>query len=100
MDKEIADRLDRIEKMVSDNNRMLSKMRKSQKNAAYWRIVYWLIIIGITIASLYFVVPYLSQLGASYGIGSSTTGSTASPSTLSSAEALLKQYETTQKTSQ
>ncbi len=100
MDQEVFDRLDRIEKLVSDNNRMLVKMRKAQKNAAYWRIVYWLVIIGLTVASFYFVMPYISQLGASYGIGTSTTPSTTSSSTLSSAEALLKQYEASQKTTQ
>lgn len=107
MDSELNDRLNRIEKMVNDNNRMLSKMRQAQKNAAYLRIVYWLIVLVLFIASFYFIQPYLSQLGSMFGIGSgSTTTSTsspqaaASPSTASELSNLLKQYQSSQKTTQ
>jgi preprotein translocase subunit SecY len=89
MDQELADRLNLIEKTVQDNNRMLQKMRKSQKNAAYMRIVYWLIIIILIIASMYFIVPYISNLGSSYGIGSGSSVSGAS-STLTN---LINQYQ-------
>jgi hypothetical protein len=81
MDQDIKDRLDRIEKLASDNNRILAKMRRAQKNAAYRTGIYWLI---------YFVMPYLTQLGASYGIGNGTSGSTLTN--------LLNQYEASQKT--
>jgi hypothetical protein len=90
MDQDIKDRLDRIEKLASDNNRILAKMRRAQKNAAYRTGIYWLIIIIIAIASFYFVMPYLTQLGASYGIGNGTSGSTLTN--------LLNQYEASQKT--
>lgn len=89
--------------MVSENNAMLSKMRRAQKNAAYLRVVYWLVIIGLTIVSIYFIMPYLSQLGAAYGIGNSDTApatSATSPSTANTLTNLLKQYEASQKTAQ
>jgi hypothetical protein len=103
MDSELEQRLANIEKMVSDNNRMLTKMRKAQKNAAYWRLVYWAILIILTIASFYFVMPYISQLGAAYGIGGGTstdTSATTSPSTTAQLLNLVKQYQAGQKTAQ
>jgi hypothetical protein len=85
MNEEINDRLIAIEKMVNDNNQLLVKMRRAQKNAAYVRMGYWAILIIATIASFYFVQPYISQLGAAYGLGSSTDSNTVNT--------LLKQYE-------
>ncbi|MEO5646151.1 MAG: hypothetical protein ABIO57_03595 [Candidatus Paceibacterota bacterium] len=100
MDTELNDRLDRIEKMVSDNNRMLTKMRKAQKNAVYWRIVYWLVIIGLTIASFYAIQPYISQFGAAYGIGGGSSADSSSTTETSTTQTLLnlvKQYQADQK---
>lgn len=96
MDQELNDRLNKIEKTVSDNNRMLTRMRRTQKNAAFMRIVYWVIIIGLFIASYYFVQPYISQFAATYGIGTnssapSSTGTTATDA--STVMNLIKQYE-------
>jgi len=91
MDQDISNRLDRIEKIVSDNNRMLAKMRKAQKNAAYMRVIYWLIFIVIAIASWYFIQPYLASLGNTY---SSITGGASTVSNL------VNQYDGSQKTTQ
>jgi hypothetical protein len=96
MDQEINDRLNRIEKMVSDNNRMLTRMRRAQKNAAFMRIVYWLVIIGLFVASYYLIQPYISQFAASYGIGSNSSAQS-NNSTITS---FIKQYQASQKTTQ
>jgi hypothetical protein len=94
MDPEINQRLDQIEKVVADNNAMLVKMRKAQKNAAY-------------VVSFYYIEPYLTQLGAAYGIGPGATATstttnpdgstTTSPTDTASVLSLLKQYEASQK---
>jgi hypothetical protein len=107
MDPEINQRLDQIEKLVADNNAMLVKMRKAQKNAAYVRAFYWVVIIGLTLASFYYIEPYLTQLGAAYGIGPGATATstttnpdgstTTSPTDTASVLSLLKQYEASQK---
>jgi hypothetical protein len=99
MDQELNERLIRIEKMMGDNNRMLSDMRKAQKRAGYLRILYWLVIIGLTIASFYFIQPYIGQFGAAYGLGGGSDTSE-SPSTLSTVSKLLEQYQDSQKTAQ
>ncbi len=73
MEQEVQARLDRMEKMISDNNVMLKKMRHSQKNAFYMRIAYWVVIIILGIVSISFITPYLTQLGAAYGVGTQQT---------------------------
>jgi len=74
MDQETKDRLDRIENMVSDNNRMLSKMRRAQKNAAFMRVVWGLIIIAACIWLYQFLKPYIAQAESAYSsINSSVT---------------------------
>ena len=74
MDQETNDRLTRIEKMVSDNNRMLSKMRRAQKNAAFMRVVWGIIVIGLIIWAYQFIKPYLAQIESAYSsINSSVT---------------------------
>ncbi|GEM_PF-628607 len=103
MDNELNERLNTIEKMLSDNNAMLIKLRKSQKNATRMRVVYWILVIILCVGSIYFVAPYLGQLGAIYGIGS--TNNPASPdsgtsSTNTTLTKLLNQYEASQKTTQ
>jgi hypothetical protein len=72
MEPELQARLDRMEKMISDNNAMLKRTRQAQKNAFYMRIAYWLLIIILGIVSLSFISPYLTQLGAAYGVGTTT----------------------------
>ncbi|MDB5255112.1 MAG: hypothetical protein JWL92_488 [Candidatus Nomurabacteria bacterium] len=103
MDNQLEQRLANIEKLVSDNNRMLIKMRGAQKRAAYVRALYWVVIIGLTIASFYFIQPYISQFGAAYGLGGGTstnTSDTSSPSTTQTLLNLVKQYQADQKTAQ
>ncbi len=46
-------------KLATENNKILWKMRRSQRIASFMRIVYWTLIIGIGIASFYFVQPYI-----------------------------------------
>ncbi len=99
MDQELDRRLANIEKMVSDNNRMLSKMRSAQKNALYWKLLYWTIIIGLTVASFYLIQPYIKQFGAAYGLGGDDTTSSTQSSTSQLLE-LVKQYQAGQKTTE
>ncbi len=78
---------------------MLSSMRAAQKRAGYLKLVYWLIIIILAIASFYAIKPYIAQFGAAYGLGSDS-GTTESPSTINTAMELLKQYQESKKAAQ
>ena len=48
--------------LTRENNKILRKMRRAQKIASYVRAFYWLVIIGVTVGSFYFLQPYVSQL--------------------------------------
>lgn len=45
-----------------ENNAILKKIRRVQKNSQIFRIVYWFIIIGISVGAFYFIQPYLESL--------------------------------------
>lgn len=93
MDQDLEQRLRNIEKMVSDNNRMLTKMRRAQRNAAFMRLLYWLVIIGLAIMAWYYIQPYLVSVTNEYntltGKGSTDTSGLMN---------LIDQYTGSQKT--
>lgn len=100
MDQDLERRLANIEKLVVENNAMLSKLRNAQKRAVFWRLVYWLIIIGLTVASFYLITPYIRQFGAAYGIGGGDGAGTITPSNTETLLNLVKQYQADQQASQ
>ena len=57
-----------------ENNRLLLKLYNIQRWAQVTRIIYWFIIIGITIGAFYFIKPFLSGILNVYGIDSSKFG--------------------------
>ena len=57
-----------------ENNRLLLKLYNIQRWAQVTRIIYWFIIIGITIGAFYFIKPFLSSILNVYGIDSSKFG--------------------------
>lgn len=74
MDPLLDARLTSIEQKLDETTKMLSSMRRAQKTASVMRWLYWLLIIGIGIASLYLIQPYIEQLGSAYGVTGDSTG--------------------------
>ncbi len=62
MDADLENHIENIEKLVVQNNRMLIRMRHAQRTAAAFRFLYWIIIIGLTIAAYYYVQPYITAV--------------------------------------
>ena len=62
MDPESKQLLEKTYSLVEENNKILHKMRHAQKVASFMRIVYWLLIIGISIGAFYFLQPYVNKL--------------------------------------
>ncbi|HTH93479.1 MAG TPA: hypothetical protein VL576_03310 [Candidatus Paceibacterota bacterium] len=91
MDPDLEARLDNIEKMVSDNNKMLTRMRQVQRRAAYVRILYWVIGIILAIAAWYYVQPYFESVTNEYNTltGKNTSGTTTPPGEIMN---LINQY--------
>jgi hypothetical protein len=47
--------------LAEENNDMLRSIRSSMRLARFMTIVYWLIIIGISLGAYYFAKPYLEK---------------------------------------
>ena len=62
MDSQDRELLQKTFQLAEENNAMLRKMRRSMRVANAMRIVYWLIIIGLSVGALYFIQPYIDQL--------------------------------------
>lgn len=54
--------LEEIHEVVLENNAILKKLRSISRLSTIWKIVYWTIIIGLTIWSYSLVQPYINQL--------------------------------------
>lgn len=67
MDPQLDQRLTAIEKKLDDMNAVISRMHRSARNARNRRILYWIIIIALTLFSFYSIKPYLEQLKDAYG---------------------------------
>lgn len=66
MDQQLDERLQNIEKKLEENHAILVRIRRVQRNASLFRLFYWLMIIGLTAGSFYFIQPYLQQISAVY----------------------------------
>ena len=80
--------LDEILKLTKQNNEMLHSMRRSQRWGSVMHAIYWLIIIGASVAAYYYSQPYIDKLMALYkqnqsvfsdlkNLGSQVSGSSA-----------------------
>jgi hypothetical protein len=59
-----------LEKSVSlaeDNNKILRSMRNSMRWGRIMTVVYWILIIGISVGAFYFLQPYIDQVVKTYG---------------------------------
>ena len=55
-------KLDRSLALAEENNAILRGMRRTQRITAIMHILYWVIIIGVSVGAFYFIQPYLSFL--------------------------------------
>jgi len=59
-------KLDELLKLEKENNEILRGVRKRQRWATFFHILYWLVIGGIAVASYHFLQPYLESLFKAY----------------------------------
>lgn len=57
---------DRLIALTEENNKLIKKMLRSARLGHVMRILYWLVLIGISIGAFYFIQPYLEQLISVY----------------------------------
>lgn len=72
MEPEMKQKIDELFELTKENNKILRKMRSSQKWASITRLFYWLVIIGISIGAYYYVEPYLKQVLSLYSQSKAT----------------------------
>lgn len=75
MDQSLDERLKAIEKKLEENHAILVRIRRVQRNGHLFRLIYWLVIIGLAFGAFYFIEPYLRQISQIYnGFQSSSQG--------------------------
>lgn len=66
MDNELKKLLEENLELSKENNDLLRSIRGSQKRAAMMRLVYWLLIVGMTFGAYYYIQPYIEQIMSVY----------------------------------
>ena len=54
-------------RMVEENSKLLCKMHRAALFGRIFHIMYWVIIIGLSVGAYYFVQPYVEQVQDVYG---------------------------------
>jgi hypothetical protein len=62
MDQEEKELLQTTYDLAKENNKMLHRIRRSQKVADLMRFLYWLVILSIGVGAFYFIQPYIEQI--------------------------------------
>ena len=72
--KEMRDDLDEIKEMMVENSKMIKRLHIAYRMSAAISIIKWVIIIGFTLGSFYYIQPYLENILKMYGSINSLTG--------------------------
>ena len=59
--------LERTYKLVEENNGMLRSIRRTNRFSVVLRIIYWVVIIGVSFGAFYLIQPYVNTLMSMYG---------------------------------
>ncbi len=62
MDTEEKQMLEETLALVKENNEMLKKVRGIQKWNLFFKIFYWILIVGVSVGTFYFLQPFVEQL--------------------------------------
>ncbi len=61
MDPESKKLLEETYSLEEENNKMLHSLRRSMLWSRIMSIIYWVLIIGISVGAFYFIQPYFDQ---------------------------------------
>jgi hypothetical protein len=54
--------LERTYKMTEENNEILKSIRRNARLSTAMRIIYWVVILGLSFGAYYFIQPYIETL--------------------------------------
>jgi len=72
--RDISERLRRIEDMTEANQNMIKRLHNAYRLSSLFSIIKWVIVIGVTLGSFYYLQPYLEGVLKMYGNLNSFTG--------------------------
>jgi len=58
--------LRKVMELSEDNNKMIKKMRRTMRFGFYFKLLYWILIIGAGIGAFYYSQPYIEKAGQAY----------------------------------
>lgn len=58
--------LQKTYELSEENNKILRSIRRSNRLSSFFRIIYWVLIIGISIGAYYYIQPYVDAMIKSY----------------------------------
>ncbi len=67
MEQQLLDRLKSLESKLDEISRTVTKIRRTQRNAQYVKVLYWVFLVLLGFGAFYFIEPYISQLKEVYG---------------------------------
>ncbi len=53
---------EQVQKLVTENNKILRGLRRSNRISTFFHVFYWVLIIAATVSSYYFIEPYVKLL--------------------------------------
>ena len=62
MDDEIESLLRQTKELVEENNKILKGIRRSNRISGFFRVIYWVVIIALTIGAVAYIQPYLDSM--------------------------------------
>ncbi len=62
------EKLDEMYEIVQENNELLSSLLRREKIAIFFKVVYWVIILGGIFGAYYYAQPYLQTVTNNVGI--------------------------------
>ncbi len=60
--------LERVYKMTEENNQILHSIRRTARLGVIMRVLYWVVIIGLSVGALYFIQPYVNFMTSALGV--------------------------------
>jgi hypothetical protein len=64
--QELQERIDHLEKLTKDNNRILHTMRNHMRWGVFLRGMWWLFVLGSMLGLYYYLQPFIGQIFDTY----------------------------------
>jgi hypothetical protein len=66
MEQDEKDLLQKTYDLSKENNKILHSIRNSNRWANFFRFIYWVLIIGVSLGAFYYLQPYVNNILGAY----------------------------------